>query len=389
VTADFVDPDELLAHTSVEALGIAAEEYFARLQDWDPALAKPFNVPQETPELLSTFGALLHGLELFHGLTVLDFGAGTGWTSWMLSQLGCRVIITDIAATALQISRARYDRWPTVGHVYPPQFLLFDGRRLDLDDESVDRIVCNDAFHHVPNPRQIVDEFARVLRPAGICVMSEPGPRHSRTPQAQAEMRNHHVVERDIIADEIAADARSAGFARAEVGVYCGLPKFVDAQVFDESIGHDSTLPNDITRAYLENRRLILLRKGGTPQIDSRQRFGLAASLDVQIDGATIRATITNTGPATWLQTPGEIGTVNLGAHLFNDQGTLIDYDFLRLPLSSDRQHVAPGTTLEVTGDLPELAPGNYRIDFDLVAEGVAWFADTGNPTPATHISCD
>jgi 2-polyprenyl-3-methyl-5-hydroxy-6-metoxy-1,4-benzoquinol methylase len=382
-----MDPEVLLARTSVEALGSAAEEYFARLEDWEPQLAKPFNAPQETPELLSTFGALLYGLELFHGLTVLDFGAGTGWTSWMMSQLGCRVIVSDVAPTALQIARARYETWPPVGHVHAPRFLLFDGRRLELDDGSVDRIVCNDAFHHVPNPRQVIDEFARVLRPAGICMMAEPGPHHSRTPQSQVEMRNHHVVERDIIAEDIAADARSAGFANTEIGVFCGLPTFVDAQGFEHSIGSASPIPNDITRAFLENRRLILLRKAGTPSIDSRQRFGLGALLNVRGNGTTIHATITNTGQASWLQEPGEIGTVNLGAHLFSNDGTLIDYDFLRAPLAADAQPIAAGTTLEVSATLPQLASGTYRVEFDLVAEGVAWFADTGNRTVHIELS--
>ena len=39
--------------------------------------------------------------------------------------------------------------------------LPFDGHRLELDDESVDRVACNDAFHHVPNPGEVLAEFAR------------------------------------------------------------------------------------------------------------------------------------------------------------------------------------------------------------------------------------
>ena len=32
-----------------------------------------------------------------------------------------------------------------------------------LTDESVDRIVCFDAFHHVPNPAEVIGEFGRVV----------------------------------------------------------------------------------------------------------------------------------------------------------------------------------------------------------------------------------
>ena len=88
---DIIDVEELLARYTVEELAETADEYFARLPNWDVLLAKPFYSALESAELLTSFGALLSGLDLAHGLTVLDFGVGSGWTSWMLSQLGCRV----------------------------------------------------------------------------------------------------------------------------------------------------------------------------------------------------------------------------------------------------------------------------------------------------------
>ena len=100
-----------------------------------------------------------------------------------------------------------------------------------------------------------------------------------------------------------------------------------------------------------------------------------------------VHATIENTGAAIWLQSPGEVGHVNLGAHLFTPDGTLVNYDFLRFPLGTDTDPMPPGATVEVAGDLPHLEPGNYRVVFDLVAENVAWFADNGNPTISIDVS--
>src|SRR5579863_6516599 len=120
-----IDVDALLAQYTVEELAQSADEYFARLDTWDVLLAKPFYSVHEAADLLTSFGALLNSLELSHGLTVLDFGVGSGWTSWMLSQLGCRVIASDISPSALAITAERYARFPLVGNVTPPVLLPF------------------------------------------------------------------------------------------------------------------------------------------------------------------------------------------------------------------------------------------------------------------------
>ncbi len=382
-----IDVDVLLAQYTVEELAASADEYFSRLDNWDVLLAKPFYSVHESPELLTSFGALLNGLELSHGLTVLDFGVGSGWTSWMLSQLGCRVIASDVSHAALRIANERYARVPLVGNVTAPVLLHFDGHRLELEDESVDRVACNDAFHHVPNPSEVLAELARVLRPGGICVMSEPGPEHSLTPQSQSEMRNFRVVERNTIVEETAPQARAVGFETVEVGVYLGLPTFVDAEDFAGTIDPASPVPNALVRSFLENRRLIRMRKAGTAILDSRRRDALAGSLQVDITGDSVRVTVENHGPAIWLQTPTDFGLVNVGAHLFDTEGRLLDFDFMRLRVQSGSAPIPPGARLEIAADLPHLEAGNYRVEFDLVAEGVAWFSENGNPTVTIDLS--
>ena len=113
----------------IDAFNRAAETYYAILSNWDHHLAKPFSQIAETPAILANLAVILQGLKLSPGLCVLDFGAGTGWLSRWLTQLGCRVTLLDVSPTALAIAREHYARHPVIGSQPSPQFLVLDGRR--------------------------------------------------------------------------------------------------------------------------------------------------------------------------------------------------------------------------------------------------------------------
>ena len=89
----------------------------------------------------------------------------------------------------------------------------------------------------------------------------------------------------------------------------------------------------------------------------------------------TGRVTVRNTGRETWVaQRPDGRGIVRLGYHWRTPDGRPTSgWADLRTPLPRD---VAPGE--EVTFDPVRVAapaaPGRYRLDLDLVKEGVAWF---------------
>jgi len=53
---------------------------------------------------------------------------------------------------------------------------------IDLPDASVDRVVCFDSFHHIPNSGKSSRNSAGVLKPGGIAGFSEPGRHHSTPP---------------------------------------------------------------------------------------------------------------------------------------------------------------------------------------------------------------
>jgi len=164
-----IDPKRLAEEMSVEHLCRTANDYFKSLSDPTPWMTKPFSSLVEAPELLQNVGLLLSGLHLGKTMTVLDFGAGSCWFSRILSQLQCQTISCDVSDAALEIGKRLFKKLPLLGEgVFEPRFLPFDGKQIDLPDNAVDRIACNDAFHHVPDQRLVLSEFVRVLKPGGI-----------------------------------------------------------------------------------------------------------------------------------------------------------------------------------------------------------------------------
>ena len=48
-----------------------------------------------------------------------------------------------------------------------------DAERLPFADGAFDVVLCCDSFHHYPNPRAVLAQFARVLQPGGILLLGE------------------------------------------------------------------------------------------------------------------------------------------------------------------------------------------------------------------------
>jgi ubiquinone/menaquinone biosynthesis C-methylase UbiE len=437
-----IDVRKLMQEISIEELCRSAEEFFQQA-DLDCLQAKPFADVAETPELLICFAHVVRGLNLLPDMTVLDFGAGSCWTSHFLTQLGLKVIALDVSQTALEIGRKLYSRHPIFGDQPKPQFLLFDGQKINLPDDSVDRISCWAAFHHVPNPNQVIREMGRVLRKGGIAGFSEPGPDHSKSEQSQYEMRTNRVIENDTNVHEIWRVAQEAGFTDIKLALFNADPVLLSLQDFDDYlIGRDSGERYDSeVRQQMQQRRVFFLFKSATttfasnrrragmrsvfvtPHInqitrplDSQRRAGLRRELHVTTSSTRVRAgkelhlnvTVKNTGRGVWLPTPEaplpwwkrgvlarlgrrphmgpdrvppRAGGVRFGIQLLNDQAQLLDIDYFRYHLTpGEGREIHPGEKIEFAIEVPMLRMGKYILQCDLVSEAVCWFERTGSP---------
>lgn len=393
-----IDPKVVINTLSVEELCEAAESHFRTIQDFVPHIGKPFSSFFEAPVILQNMGQLLAGLQLGKTMTVLEFAAGTCWFSRFLSQMQCQTISCDASASALNAGKRLFAEYPIIGKpISEPRFLPFDGHKIDLPSASVDRIVCHDGFHHVPNQEEILQEFGRILKLGGIAGFSEPGRLHSRSPQSQYEMQNYKILENDIVLPEIFSTAKRHGFTDLRVRVSSEMDlSFEEQQSFTAGMQNsvlDASILNNI-RNIMSNRTLFFLHKGAHVS-DSRSHVGLSHAMGRaknwlgRLNALSVKAgeelsiplKISNTGSARWLnENIDNIGVVFIGTHLYDDRHTLLNLDFARFALPAP---VEPGAELSQTIKLRFSTPGTYIVSVDLVSEGICWFEIVGS-TPLT-----
>jgi len=391
--SSYISPTELIRSITVEEMSARAEAYFARTDSWKNQLAKPFGSIDESPVVLISLGVLMQGMQLAPGMTVLDFGGGTGWLSRTLCELGCNAILCDVSATALRIATRDVEQYPLRQRGTATfTTLLFDGHHIDLPDASIDRIVCFDSFHHVPNAAEILSEFARILRPGGIAAFSEPGPEHSRSAQSQFEMRVHGVLENDIDIASIWSAASALGFDDLRVAPFDGGPRYLPLVEFDDFLAGGRTMMQAAgsLRSFASNVRTFILHRTGWEPATSRTAAGVECHIEVELEDiprvstpTAFAAIVTNTGKSVWMPSGDDPGGVSLGAHLYTGE-QLCNFDFLWIELSS--VPVPPSGQISVKGMMPPLPPGRHVIEFDCVAKSVRWFSQMGSPVARLEI---
>lgn len=90
---------------------------------------------------------------------ILDFGCGTGPYRALLTAA------TDYIGLEYDSPENRANKRADI---------YYDGQTIPLDDVSLDGVLSTQTLEHVPNPKRIVDEWARVLRPGGLLLLTVP-----------------------------------------------------------------------------------------------------------------------------------------------------------------------------------------------------------------------
>ena len=110
------------------------------------------------------------------GQTILELGAGTGETGFAAARrIGDSglLISTDLPPAMVEVAKRRAQEL----EIENAEFRVMDAEHMDLEDDSVDGILCRWAYMLMPDPAAAMAESRRVLRPEGklaLAVMGGP-----------------------------------------------------------------------------------------------------------------------------------------------------------------------------------------------------------------------
>jgi SAM-dependent methyltransferase len=144
-----------------------AEQRRVRLENW-AAMAPGWEREREEREHVAAPVTewLVQALAPKPGEMVLELAAGQGDVGFAVSPLlgeSGRLISSDFSTAMLEIARRRGEELGITN----AEFRELDAEDLDLEDDSVDGVVCRWGYMLMPNPRVALAETRRVLRPGG------------------------------------------------------------------------------------------------------------------------------------------------------------------------------------------------------------------------------
>jgi SAM-dependent methyltransferase len=119
-------------------------------------------------------GWLVDRVDPKQGQTLLELAAGTGETGFLAApRLGPegRLISSDFAPEMVRAA----ERVAAELGVTNAEFRVLDAERLELDDASVDGVLCRFSFMLMSDPLRALKETRRVLRPRGRLAFSTWG----------------------------------------------------------------------------------------------------------------------------------------------------------------------------------------------------------------------
>lgn len=102
---------------------------------------------------------------------VLDAGCGDGLLSFMMQKAGFTVHAVDAASSCIQFIRSKVKSKRISGLLAQKASLL----DLPFKNNYFDGITCGEVLEHISADEKVIQEFFRVLKPRGVCVITTPG----------------------------------------------------------------------------------------------------------------------------------------------------------------------------------------------------------------------
>jgi 2-polyprenyl-3-methyl-5-hydroxy-6-metoxy-1,4-benzoquinol methylase len=102
----------------------------------------------------------------YAGRRLLDLGCGIGNDTARFARGGAEVTGIDLAPRAIELASRNFEL-----RELPGRFAVMNGEALDFADASFDVVYCHTVLHFTPQPRRMIHEIHRVLRPGGAAIL--------------------------------------------------------------------------------------------------------------------------------------------------------------------------------------------------------------------------
>lgn len=145
--------------------------------------------------------------EVIPGRKAVDVGAGTGFITGGLLSLGLEVVAVDASKAMLDMLKAKFP-----GEEKTLECRMGLAEVLPLALEEADYVFANMLLHHVSDPLQAIQEFARVLKKQGALVITDLD-EHSHT----FLKKEHHDKWMGFSRTRVATWFEQAGFEQVQV----------------------------------------------------------------------------------------------------------------------------------------------------------------------------
>ncbi len=171
--------DGRMRHTSSTELRPKTEHYDANYDNFQTELyarvrrdAFGNDIGQNSWLTADEQDRFLPSLNLCPGKRLLDVGCGAGGPSFRIaSKTGCSVLGIDAHAGAISAATML----AAEQGLAIAEFRVEDATRsLPLPDASFDAITCIDAVNHLPDRRLVFSEWARLVKPSGRLLFTDP-----------------------------------------------------------------------------------------------------------------------------------------------------------------------------------------------------------------------
>lgn len=174
----------------------------------------------EDPERLTWMAPqeILGALDITHGMTVADIGAGTGYFAIPLAHaVGTqgKVLAVDVSGQMLQYLREKLSQTGAPENI---ELLEAEATSSGLPTASCDLVFYANIWHEIEDHLQALREASRILRPKGRIAILDWSPEATRPPGPPIE----HRLARSAV-EKMVSDSAWPVLKSREIGAYSYL----------------------------------------------------------------------------------------------------------------------------------------------------------------------